>query len=93
VDIADSVLKFDDPRRRWLPALAELLEAQIGISRERSESCSDGGQLERDDRIGTAEVASILGCTQRRVQQKIKSGELTAEIIGRNYVLKRRDIA
>ena len=43
--------------------------------------------------IGTAEAATVMGCTQRRVQQKIAGGQLNAEIISGRYVLRRKDIA
>jgi len=48
---------------------------------------------QQHDRIGTAEAAATLGLSQRRVQQKIRRGEIPAEIVGRSYVLRRQDIA
>ena len=78
---------------RAAPALGRL-EAEISISRERNEIPSGDGELEQQhDRIGTAEAAATLGLSQRRVQQKIRRGEIPAEIVGRSYVLRRQDIA
>jgi excisionase family DNA binding protein len=93
VRVADSVLPPEHESRRHLPSLLERVESEISVSRRRSETDTDSGELETHDRIGTAEAASIMALTQRRVQQKIRSGELRAEKIGRSYVLNRRDIA
>ena len=93
VRVADSVLPPNHPSRKHLPLMLERVETEISISRERNESDSLSGELESEDMIGTAEAASIMALTQRRVQQRSKSGELRAEKIGRTYFLNRRDIA
>jgi hypothetical protein len=95
VRVADSVLPHPHPSRLQLPALLARVQREIGISRERNETdCSDEQLDESDDEyIGTAEAAAVMRCTQRRVQQKIASGELNAEIISGRFVLRRKDIA
>jgi excisionase family DNA binding protein len=93
VRVADSVLPPEHESRRHLPSLLERVESEISASRRRSETDTDSGELETHDRIGTAEAAQILRCTQRRVQQRIRNGSLRAEIIGRSYFLNRKDIA
>jgi excisionase family DNA binding protein len=93
VRVADSVLPQDHPSREHLPVLLGRVETEI--SRTRNESDCLDGQLKQDktDRIGTAEAAQIIGCTQRRVQQKIAAGEISAEKVSGHYVLRRKDIA
>jgi hypothetical protein len=95
VRVADSVLPHHHPSRLQLPVLLDRVQAELGISRERNEIDCAVGQLDEsaDEYIGTAEAAATMGCTQRRVQQKIASGELNAEIISGRYVLRRKDIA
>jgi hypothetical protein len=93
VRVADSVIPPNHPSREHVPVMLERVECEISISRERNENSCGDGELEPDDRVGTAEAASIMAVTQRRVQQKIRSGELRAEKISRTYFLNRRDIA
>jgi hypothetical protein len=95
VRVADSILPHHHPSRLQLPVLLARVQREIGISRERNETDCGDEQLDEshDDYIGTAEAAAVMGCTQRRVQQKIFRGELNAEIISSRYLLRRKDIA
>ncbi len=40
----------------------------------------------------TSEVAELLGISRQAVSQKIKSGEIKAQKIGRNYVVAPQDL-
>ena len=95
VRVADSILPHHHPSRLQLPVLLARVQAQLSTSRERNETGCGMEQLDEsdDDYIGTAEAATVMGCTQRRVQQKIAGGQLNAEIISGRYVLRRKDIA
>ena len=68
------------------------VDAELAVSRRRSESDCATPHLENGDYVGTAEAARLLGCSQRRVQQRIAAGELTAVLVGRTYCVNRRDI-
>lgn len=43
--------------------------------------------------LSTTEVAKILGISRIAVFKKIKSGEIKAKKIGRNFVVHERDLA
>lgn len=45
-----------------------------------------------DELLSTSEVAKLLGVSRVAVFQKIKSGEIPAQKVGRNYVIKREDL-
>lgn len=94
VKLADQLLgrdRPDHPARRGLPAAIDWLDFEISHARNQSDdTLPQSGPVEW---ITTAQTAKLLGLTQRRVQQKIKAGELKAETIGRRYFLNRRDIA
>lgn len=40
----------------------------------------------------TAEVAKVLGISRVAVFKKIKSGEIQAQKVGRNYVIRKADL-
>lgn len=42
--------------------------------------------------LSTTEVASLLGISRVAVFKKIKTGELPAQKVGRNYVIERRHV-
>ncbi len=42
--------------------------------------------------LSAAEVAKLLGISHVAVFKKIKSGEIPAQKVGRNYVIKREDL-
>jgi len=42
--------------------------------------------------LSTIEVAKILGISRVAVFKKIKSGEIKAEKVGRNFVIDRREL-
>lgn len=42
--------------------------------------------------LSTIEVAKILGVSRVTVFKKIKSGEIKAEKIGRNFVIHKKDL-
>lgn len=42
--------------------------------------------------LSTSEAAKILGMTRIAVFKKIKSGEIRAKKVGRNYVINRNDL-
>ena len=71
------------------PAVLDRVNTVIAVSRERNESDCAAPELDRDEIVGTAEAAQIMGCSQRRVQQRIAAGDLAAELVGRNYLLRR----
>ena len=73
-------------------AMLERINTVIAVSRERNESDCAAPELDRDEIVGTAEAAQIMGCSQRRVQQRIAAGDLDAEQIGRTYYLNRREV-
>lgn len=85
----------EHPFNAVLPPLLDKLTSEI--SPTRRDSNADERELKADnddrDRIGTAAAAKLLNCTQRRVQQKIESGELQAEKVSGRYILNRKDIA
>ena len=76
-------------------AMLARVDTALAASRRRnhtSENSCTRTQLERDQYVGTAEAARLLGCSQRRVQQRARSGGLTAELVGRTYLIHRRDL-
>jgi excisionase family DNA binding protein len=93
VKLTDGLLDRDNPDHPARAALPECLDWIDEASLERNRNDEALPQSEPDEPIGTAEAANIMQITQRRVQQKIKAGELKAERIGRTYFLNRRDIA
>jgi len=42
--------------------------------------------------LSTIEVANILGISRQAVFKKIKSGEIKAKKVGRNFVITREDL-
>lgn len=46
----------------------------------------------RKDYISTAEAAKILGVSRIAVHKKIRSGEIVAQKIGRNYIIERQQL-
>ena len=44
------------------------------------------------DFLSTSQVAKLLGISRIAVFQKIKSGEIKATKVGRNYVINRSDL-
>ena len=74
------------------PAVLDRVNTALAVSRERNEPDCAASQLNRDEIVGTAEAARIMGCSQRRVQQHIAAGDLDAERIGRTYLIKRREV-
>jgi hypothetical protein len=90
VKVTDSVLRPDDPFRRFVPPLLEDLDTGISTSRSRSENDSARGQLGEKEMIGTREAATILSCTQRRVQQIAAS--LDGERVGNTWLFARADV-
>jgi excisionase family DNA binding protein len=93
VRVADSVLPPDHESRRHLPALSERIMDNISVSLTRNETGAGSGESETHETVGTAAAAQLLGCTQRRIQQRIKTGEIPAKIVGRTYVIERKDLA
>ena len=45
------------------------------------------------DLFSTTEVARLLGVSRVAIFKKIKSGEIKAKKVGRNYVIEKNDIA
>jgi excisionase family DNA binding protein len=48
--------------------------------------------MEREDLLSTADVAKILGISRIAVYKKIINGEITAQRVGRGFVVRRQDI-
>jgi len=42
--------------------------------------------------LSTAQVANLLGITREAVLKKIKTGEIKAHKVGRNYVISKADL-
>lgn len=49
--------------------------------------------MENKKLLSTAEVAKILGVSRVAIFKKIKSGEIKAQKIGRNYVIESADLS
>lgn len=47
----------------------------------------------RKNLLSTTELAKILGISRIAVFKKIKSGEIKAKKVGRNFIINRRDLA
>lgn len=91
--VAAQVLTRDGHPSAPIPAaMLDRISAEIAAARERNETDCAAPGLDREQIISTAQAARILGCSQRRVQQRIAAGDLTAERVGRTYYLNRRDI-
>lgn len=93
VRVADSVLPQNNSSRPHLPLIIDRISTELRVSRERNETSTDVGELDKRYLLSTAQAAKELGCSQRRVQQRIKRGELPATQVGRDYFIDRRDIA
>lgn len=93
VAVAGQVIPSGHPSRPHAETMRARVDAELAIARERSETDCLAAGLERDEIVSTAQAARILGCSQRRIQQRIACGELAAELVGRTYYLHRRDIA
>jgi excisionase family DNA binding protein len=94
VDVAEWVLKRnipDSPALLAVPAVHAWITATVSSTRNRGDD--DSGEWEPTDLLTTAQAADVMNLTQRRVQQKIKAGELRAQKMGRESFLRRRDIA
>lgn len=46
----------------------------------------------KKDYISTTEAAKILGVSRIAVHKKIRSGEIAAQKIGRNYIIERQQL-
>lgn len=42
--------------------------------------------------LSTAEAAALLGCSLSTAQRRIRAGDLSAQLIGGAYVIKREDV-
>lgn len=94
IAVAQQVIPLTHESRRVADHMVPRVAAELSAARERSETGCDKTGLDHDDEIiSTAEAAQIIGCSQRRVQQRIAAGDLVADRIGRTYFLHRRDIA
>jgi excisionase family DNA binding protein len=49
--------------------------------------------MDKKELLSTAEVAKILGISRVAVFNKIKNGDIKAEKIGRNFVIRKSDIS
>jgi hypothetical protein len=88
VELADQLLDRDFPNhpvRCGLPDAVDWLDS--AISRPRIEAPEIRFALAELDLIGSADVAAILECTQRRVQQL--ADEIGGLRIGNGYVFSR----
>lgn len=48
--------------------------------------------MEKDELISTLEAAKILGVSRITVFNKVKSGNIKATKVGRNFVIKKGDL-
>jgi len=94
IDVATQMLA------RELPGCASLAaEATVRawltseISRQRNTGEHDPEESSIPELLSTRQAAKAMGRSQRRIQQKIKAGQLRAEKIGRESFLRREDIA
>jgi len=49
--------------------------------------------MKKKEYLSTSEVANILGLSRVSVFKKIKKGEISAEKVGRNYIIPREEIS
>lgn len=93
---AENTLPADRPTRRHLPELrTRIKQALEDLARARNQTPCGTGELNMEvtELIGTAEAAKILGCSQRRIQQRIKSGHLDATVIAAGvYLIRKQDL-
>lgn len=91
VKVAEQVIPAGHPSR---PHIATMLDRlTCAVSFERNPEQAGTRESNQYNRIGTSEAAQILGCTQRRVQQRIAAGQLPAHRIGRTYFIDRNVIS
>lgn len=87
--IAAQVIPANHPSRTQARTIAVRVETEISRRRNHgSETACTPPELNRDEYVGTAEAARLLGCSQRRVQQRAAAGELPAVLVGRSYAIK-----
>ena len=92
VAVAAQFIPANHSSRPHAQTMAARVRDELAVSRERSESDCAAPELECEQIIGTAEAARIVGCSQRRVQQRITAGDLAAERVGRTYYIRRSDL-
>lgn len=96
VQLAETTIAPGRPTAKHLPDLRARIEAELAtVSSTRNRTCCSAGQLEvtTENLINSAEAANMLGCSQRRIQQRIRNGELQAVTVSGRYLLHRKDIA
>ena len=90
--VAAQVIPPNHPSRTQAQSIAARvdaeLDAELTVSLERNETDCAAPELNRDEYVGSAEAARLLGCSQRRVQQRAAAGELPAVLVGRSYAIK-----
>ena len=89
VSVAAQFIPANHSSRPHAQTMAARVRDELAVSRERSESDCAAPELDRDQIVGTSEAARVLGCSQRRVQQRIAAGDLAAELVGRTYLLRK----
>ena len=86
--VAAQVIPPNHPSRTQAQSIAARVDAELTVSLERNETDCAAPELNRDEYVGSAEAARLLGCSQRRVQQRAAAGELPAVLVGRSYAIK-----
>lgn len=93
VQVAEAATAPGNPVAKHLLDLRVRVEQELeDLSRRRNESLCSTGELDRDELVGTADAARILGISQRRIQQLIRDGDLEATVVNGTFVIRQKDL-
>jgi excisionase family DNA binding protein len=92
VRVARQVIPKNHPAADHTAAMLKRLDARLGVARERNPETPRNGNLNHGRTISTREAAELLGISQRRVQQRIRAGEIPARRVGRTYIIETEAI-
>jgi excisionase family DNA binding protein len=92
VQVARQFLPADHPAAKHTAVMLRRLDARLGVARERNPETPRNGNLNHGRTISTREAAELLGISQRRVQQRIRAGEIPARRVGRTYIIETEAI-
>lgn len=90
VRVAEQVVPTGHPSRPHIATMLERLTCAISL--ERNPEQVSARESNQHNAITTREAARLLGCTQRRIQQRIAAGQLPAHRVGRAYFIDRNAI-
>lgn len=87
VRVAEQVIPAGHPSRPHIAGMLDRLACTV--SSERNSDQAGTRESNQHNTITTREAARLLGCTQRRIQQRCAAGELPAHRIGRAYFIDK----